>query len=66
MPSDASETTNRWENPPTWEAWRAELATEMERHGHPFGFIDLDGYREYFENGVGPHDAIEEEVNYAD
>lgn len=61
-----SQTIDRWRNPPAWPEWRAELALEMERHGHPFGAVDLDTYREYFENGIGPHQAIEEEVNYAE
>jgi hypothetical protein len=59
--------SDRWACPLTWEEWSALLTHEMELHGWPFGRdFDPESYREYFDNGHGPHEAIEEEVNYAD
>lgn len=55
---------DRWANPPTWPAWAAELHLEMERHDWPVGrSYDAESYRDFFDNGYGPHEAIEEDFN---
>jgi hypothetical protein len=55
---------DRWTNPTAWSEWSALLLVEMERHDWPFGRpADPEDYRDFFEDGVDPHSAIEEAFN---
>lgn len=50
----------------SWDAWRAALLSEMQRHGNPIGPIEDDeAWRAYYDDDYTPHSAIEEDFNNA-
>lgn len=64
--SKAQTMTDRWKNPKDWETWKVLLHLEMELHEYPLGKgYDADSYKNFFDNGYGPHEAIEEDFNAA-
>lgn len=55
---------DRWACPLAWDEWSALLMREMELHDWPFGRdVDPEDYRDFFDDNVDPHTAIEEAFN---
>jgi len=47
-------------NPLTWDVWKTLLANAMRRQAFPLGSnYDPDSFKEFFESGLGPLEAIE-------
>lgn len=48
-----------------WDKWSAELkAVALRDYG--WDLTDVDAYRDYFDEGESPEDALREDMSYAD
>lgn len=46
-----------------FDVWAYILVLEASRHGEPIGPIELNEWREFYDDDFTPHGAIEEDFN---
>ena len=49
-----------------FDAWFKTFILLSEKRGFPVAVNDKDSYREYFDDGCSPDEALEDEINHAD